>query len=450
MLPQAKSSCDASGRASRVIFSKEKSMSISYSPRITRRLTSALFIAQCLSSAALIANVQVNPIIGARLSGHVELAGVAGTLLLVGAALSAHLSGHFMQRFGRRLGLALGFLIGTAGMLVSGAGVVFGSFALFLLGVVLVGGARGAADQSRYAAADTQPPAQRARAISMIVFASTVGAIAGPWLASSKGNLLGNLTATPQAGTMWAGALLFGIAGILIFALLRPDPLEIARSIAEPATQRHEQALPARRLGEVLRLPAARLALAAMVMGQAVMVLIMSVTSLHMDSHHHGGDEISLVIMAHTIGMYGLSILTGAAIDRLGRRPAIAIGVGLLVAGGLLAPSSLMTAWLALALFLIGLGWNLCYVAGSTLLSDILASSERSTIQGSMELIVNLTSASCNLLSGVILANLGYSLLGVLGAAMALIPVLLLGWQVLRRSSLKPISQTSATPQSID
>src|SRR5262245_24589729 len=214
-------------------------MTVSYSPRITRRLTSTLFIVQCLSSAALIANIQVNPIVGARLSGHVELAGVAGTLVLIGAAISAHFSGRFMQRFGRRPGLALGFLIGTIGMLLSGAGVVFGSFMLFLLGVTLVGSARGATDQSRYAAADTQPPAQRARAISIIVFASTVGAIAGPWLASSKGNLLGNLTAAPQAGTMWAGALLFGIAGILIFTLLRPDPLEIGRSIAEPQTHSH-------------------------------------------------------------------------------------------------------------------------------------------------------------------------------------------------------------------
>ncbi len=427
-------------------------MTISYSPRTARRLTNILFIAQCLSSAALIANVQVNPIIGARLSGHVELAGVAGTLLLIGAAISAHLSGRFMQRFGRRLGLALGFLIGTIGMLISGTGVVLGSFTLFLLGVVLLGGARGAADQSRYAAADTQPPSQRARAISMIVFASTVGAVAGPWLASSKGNLLGNLTAAPQAGTMWVGALLFGIAGMLIFLLLRPDPLEIGRIIAEPQMRSHGPSLPARPLGEIMRLPAARLALAAMVIGQAVMVLVMSVTSLHMDSHHHGGDEISLVFMAHTIGMYGLSIVTGTAIDRLGRKLAIAIGVALLVAGGLIAPSSLITAWLALALFLIGLGWNLCYVAGSTLVSDILASSERSSIQGSIELVVNLTSASCSLLSGVILANLGYTLLGVLGAALALIPLGVLAWQGLRRpdGSLKDSRTPQATPTTFD
>lgn len=424
-------------------------MDSSYSPAIARRLTSVLFVAQCLSSAALIANIQVNSIVGAKLSGHVGFAGVAGTLLLVGAAISAHVSGRFMQRFGRRLGLSLGFLVGTVGMLVSGAGVVAGSFGTFLLGVLLLGAARGAADQSRYAAADAQPQHQRARAISMIVFAGTVGAIAGPWLASSKGNLLGALTSAPQSGPMWIGALLFAVAGILIFVLLRPDPLALGRMLARPSADAHDRELPARSLGQILRLPATRLALAAMIAGQAVMVLVMSVTSLHMDSHHHGGDEISLVFMAHTLGMYGLSLVNGAVIDRLGRRPAITIGVLLLVAGGLLAPVSLMTAWLALALFLIGLGWNLCYVAGSTLLSDILEPAERSSIQGSIELIINITSAACNLLSGLILAGLGYTILGWLGATLALMPLGVLIWQAFGRTSADGESATPLAPTMI-
>ncbi|MFN8505651.1 MFS transporter [Kouleothrix sp.] len=397
---------------------------------VARRLVAVLFFAQCLSSAALIANIQVNPIVGSRLGGSDSLAGVPGTLLLIGAAVSAHVSGRFMQRFGRRPGLALGFVVGTCGMLLSGAGVVLGSFGVFLVGVALMGAARGAADQSRYAAADTQPPEHRARAISTVVFAGTVGAIAGPWLASSRGNLLGGLTGVPQAGPMWAGALLFAIAGVLVFVLLRPDPL--AAGWAGQPHQPHAPAERGRTLGALLRLPAAQLALASMVVGQATMVLVMSVTSLHMDHNHHGGDEISLVFMAHTIGMYGLSIVNGGLIDRLGRRAAIAIGVGLLVAGGLLAPASLLAGWLTLALFLIGLGWNLCYVGGSTMLADMLAPAERGSLQGSVELIVNLTSASCNLLSGVILDHFGYTTLGVAGAALALVPLLLVGLHWLR------------------
>lgn len=395
-----------------------------------RRLVAVLFIAQCLSSAALIANIQMNPIIGAKLGGSPALAGVAGTLILLGAAVSAQVSGRFMQRYGRRLGLGLGFLVGACGMLLSGLGVVYGSFMVFLLGVTVVGAARGAADQSRYAAADTQPPERRGWAISMIVFASTVGAIAGPWLASSRGNLLGGLTNVPESGTMWAGVLLFALAGVLVFTLLRPDPQELGRAFDEP--REPGQTIAGRSLGAVLRLPAAQLALAAMVIGQATMVLVMSVTSLHMDHSHHGGDAISLVFMAHTIGMFGLSILTGRVIDRIGRRNAIMSGVALLVGGSLIAPVSLQTQWLALALFLVGLGWNLCYVGGSTLLSDILAPGERGSIQGSIELIVNVTSASCNLLSGVIFGAFGYTTLGLLGAALALVPLLVIGAQRLR------------------
>jgi len=168
------------------------------------------------------------------------------------------------------------------------------------------------------------------------------------------------------------------------------------------------------------------------------MVLVMSVTSLHMHNHNHGLDDVSLVIMAHTLGMYGLSVVYGTLIDRLGRKAAIGSGAALLIAGSLLAPASLMTQWLALALFLVGLGWNLCYIAGSSLLSDILAPSERGQVQGVNELVVNLASAASSLGSGVVLARYGYATLGVLGAALALVPLGVLAWQGTAHARLRP------------
>jgi MFS family permease len=177
------------------------------------------------------------------------------------------------------------------------------------------------------------------------------------------------------------------------------------------------------------------------------MVLVMSVTSLHMHHHNHGLDDISLVIMAHTLGMFGLSIVNGALIDRLGRKAAIGAGAVLLIAGSLLAPVSLMTAWLALALFLVGLGWNLCYIAGSSLLSDALAPAERPRVQGVNELVVNLASAVGSLGSGVILAYAGFTALGVIGAALALIPLAALAWQALSDHP-KPQSASDEHPSS--
>ena len=406
-------------------------MSIPYTPSAARRIVTTLFITQCLGSAALIANATVNAIVGATLSGRDDLAGLPGTLLLIGAAGAAPWAGRLMQRHGRRPGLALGFFVGMAGMIIGGGAIIIHSFALFLLGLLLIGAARGAVDQSRYAAADAQIPDRRARAISTVVFAGTVGAIAGPALVQPSGLVLGSLTFDPLAGPMWSGAILFGLAGLLIFAFLRPDPREIGRAldIAQPETQ-HPVGV-ARPLGEIMRQPAAWLALIAMVIGQAVMVLVMSVTSLHMHHHNHGLDDVSLVIMAHTLGMYGLSIVNGVLIDRMGHKAAIGAGATLLIAGSLLAPVSLMTAWLALALFLVGLGWNLCYIAGSSLLSDALAPVERSRVQGANELVVNVASAVSSLGSGVILAYAGFTALGVIGAALALIPLIALAWQAL-------------------
>jgi MFS family permease len=411
-------------------------MTTSYSTAAARRIIATLFIAQSLGAAALIANATVNPIVGTKLSGRDDLAGLPGTLLLLGAASAAHPAGRLMERLGRRWGLALGFGTGLAGMIIGGAAIVAQSFTLFLLGLLLIGAARGAVDQSRYAAADAQLPQRRAKAISTVVFAGTVGAIAGPALVVPSGALLGGLGVDPLAGPMWGGALLFALAGLLIGAFLRPDPRDIDRAIAAAHPQSHPCAGPARPLRAIIQLPVARLALAAMVTCQVVMVLIMTVTSLHMHHQHHGLDDVALVIMAHTLGMYGLSMLNGALIDRLGRKVAIMAGAGLLIAGSLLAPTSLLTVWLALALFLVGLGWNLCHIAGSSLLSDILAPSERAQTQGANELVVNLASATSSLSSGVILRYLGYGALGWIGAALALIPLLVLGWQGLARVRL--------------
>ncbi len=411
-------------------------MSITYSPSAARRIITTLFISQSLGSAALIANATVNPIAAVALSGRDGLAGLPGMLLLLGAASTAQPAGRAMERIGRRLGLAAGFFVGMVGMIVGGVAIVAHLFPLFLLGLLLIGAARGAVDQSRYAAADAQLPDRRAKAISTVVFAGTVGAIAGPALVAPSGNILGGFGVEPLAGPMWSGALLFALAGALLAVLLWPDPRDIGRALAAASPEARLAAVPARSLRQIMRLPEARLALAAMVVGQVVMVLIMSMTSLHMHSHNHGLDDIGVVMMAHTLGMFGLSMVNGALIDRLGRKAAIGAGAALLICGGLLAPMSLATWWLALALFLVGLGWNLCYIAGSSLLSDVLAPSERAQIQGSNELIVNLASAASSLGSGLIRAWFGYSALGMTGAALALLPLLVLGGQELSRLRL--------------
>jgi MFS family permease len=278
-------------------------------------------------------------------------------------------------------------------------------------------------------AADAHTPARRARAISIVVFAGTIGAILGPKLVGPSSNVLGSFGFSPLAGPMWSGVLLFALAGALIAALLRPDPRDIGRAIAAAHPDTQQSGRPARSAREIMHLPQAKLALAAIVTAQTVMVLIMGVTSLHMHHHDHSLDAVGMVLMAHTLGMFGLAIVVGPLTDRLGRGRMIALGAALLVAGSVLAPVSLATPWLAAALFLIGLGWNACYIAGSSLLADILAPAERGSVQGATELIVNGAAATSSLASGVILAQFGYGALSMLGAALALLPLALLVWQ---------------------
>jgi MFS family permease len=171
------------------------------------------------------------------------------------------------------------------------------------------------------------------------------------------------------------------------------------------------------------------MALVTLAGAQAAMVLVMSVTSLHLYHHHGGLADVSLVIILHTLGMFGLSMLSGALADRLGQRAVIGAGVLLLMLGSLLAPLSTATLWLAFALFIIGLGWNLCYIAGSSLLTASLEPIERSRIQGAAELAVNLSSATIGLSSGAIFAVFGYHTLARIGAALMLIPLALMCWQ---------------------
>ena len=402
--------------------------------KVGQRIASILFITQSLGSAALISNVTVNPIIGSKLGGSDILAGVPGTLLLIGAASAAYPAGILMQRLGRRPGLALGFFIGCIGMCIGGYAVVTHSFFIFLFGLLLIGGARGAVDQSRYAAADANLPEARARAISTVVFAGTVGAVAGPLLVAPLGNLVKGLFGFDVlAGPMIGGAVLFLVSGLLITTLLRPDPRDIGRIITD-ALKRDDDPPPAeaRPLNEITRQPGIQLAALSMLIGQAMMVLVMTVTSLHMNHNHHNLSDISLVIMAHTLGMYGLSFLTGTIADRYGRPTVVSIGALILLLGCILAPIWTDVLPLAIALFLVGLGWNMCYIGGSSLLADNLAPSERGRYQGGIELTINLCSAASSLGSGFIIAGLGFTTLCVIAGIITCAPLVLSTMQRMR------------------
>jgi MFS family permease len=181
--------------------------------------------------------------------------------------------------------------------------------------------------------------------------------------------------------------------------------------------------------------PLVRAALVSMGLAQAVMVMVMNITPVHMTHFNHGLADISFVISMHILGMYGLSIVTGWIGDRWGRAPTIVIGSLMLIAACVLAPTNPQTLPLAASLFLLGLGWNFCFVAGSALLTDRLAVNEQPRIQGSADLVVGMASVIGSLSSGELLASAGYGAANAIGIGVSLI-VLVVAVISLRRSAL--------------
>lgn len=386
---------------------------------VARRLIVVLFAGHSLALVGSVATATVDSITSVHVSGRPELSTVPTTLYLLAAALAAYPAGRVMDRYGRRVGLVSGYGLASLGGLASGGGIILRMFPLLLLGAALFGLGRAAIDQGRYAAADVVPAAARARAVSWIVLAGTLGAVLGPRMVVPTGAVAGRFGIDELAGPYFAAALLLLTGGTLIAVALRPDPRDFGRTIAGSEQAAMIAAGPGRSYRDVLRASSARLALAAMVGGLFVMIMVMVITPLHMRQHDHSLDSVSWVFVAHVLGMYAFSILTGRVTDALGRPTAIRMGAILLIAACATASAAQTVAALALALFLLGLGWNLCYVAGSSLLTDILRPAERARIQGSNDLLVGLTAAAGSLGAGQLFAWVGYPSMAWSGATIA-------------------------------
>ncbi|HET9911248.1 MAG TPA: MFS transporter [Anaerolineales bacterium] len=395
--------------------------------KLARKITWILFINQSLASAGFIAAATLNSIIGTKLGGSASFAGVPSAVYLLGAAFAASAWGYIMDRIGRRSGIVSGLVIGVIGNALVLFAIGISSFLLFLIGMVLMGIANAAVVLGRFAAAEVNPPEKRGAAISNVVLGGTFGAIVGPLLVGPMGNFIRTLGMDELAGAYLATLVLFALSSVVVFVGLRPDPRDLGKQVAaeypDPAlTTLTGEARP---ILEILRQPAALLAVSAMALGQVVMVAIMVITSLHMRNHQHNLGDISAVISSHTFGMYAFSVLSGRLSDKWGRGQVILIGASTLLLACVTAPLSPNVFPLAVALFLLGLGWNFCFVGGSALLADQLFPLERSRTQGTNDLLVGLASAVGSLGSGFVFAASNYTVIAIVAGVLALVPLLM-------------------------
>lgn len=396
--------------------------------RAGRKTTVILFLVGSLTSAGAIATATVLSILGEQLSGSAAWAGVPSAAIQLAAAPFAYVWGVAWDRIGRRNGLMAGLVLGLVGMLVSAMAIQTRSMGYFLLGLVGFGGSRAAMQLSRFIAAEVNPPLLRGRAISYVLLGGTAGALIGPLLVAPSGKWALAAGLPEMAGPFAVSVALFGAAGIITWLGLRPEPMAVSQEIAALFPEHENPAGSARNLRTLVRLPGVFAAMTAMVLAPLVMTMVMGITSLYMIEHGHGLGSISLVFSAHTLGMFAFSVLSGKLADRGGRGPVILAGSGMLIASLVLAPVSSAVVPLAVALFLLGLGWNLCFVGGSALLADHLIPKERSRTQGFNDLLIGLVSAIGSLGSGVIFASMGFVMVNVMGVVFVLVVLAVTVW----------------------
>ncbi len=408
---------------------------------IARKITAVLFLSQSLSSAGFIAAFTVNALVGIELSGRAAMAGVPGAVYVLGQALGAFIWSYGMESMGRRRGIGSGQIVGAAGSIIAVWAIIAHSFLFFLAGLVFVGIARSAVDLGRFAAAEVHLPDKRGRAISNVVLGSTVGAIFGPLLVGPMGHLAAAAGLAELAGSYLLSLGVLLVAASLIFSCLRPDPRDIGREIAAIHAGSSPWREP-RPLAQIIRQRKIIVAGATMIFAQMVMMVPMCITSVHMKTHQHSLTAISLVISAHAVGMYAFSVLSGRMADRLGRQSVIIMGSVLLVVSCLLGAPSIGFIPLVISLFLLGVGWNFAYVAGSALLADQLAPGERARTQGFNDFLLNLASAGSQVASGVIYAQGGFGVMCLAAGAMALVPLCAVLWLRVPRESAESSTAT--------
>ncbi len=403
--------------------------------RIAKKITWVLFLAQSLASAGFIAAATINPILGAKLASDRSLATLPTAAYLLSGALSASAWGYIMDRIGRRNAIASGLVIGVIGNALVLYAIQTSSFPWVMIGLMLMGITNSAIMLGRFAAAEVNLPDQRGRAISAVVLGGVIGTILARVLAVPVGEFAVSIGMDELAGAYITTLVLFAVASVLVFWGLRPDPRDVGRELAKQYPQSIPHGGVSRPIFQILRQPAAITAVTAMVLGQVVMVAIMVITSLHMEDHQHARSDIYSVISAHTFGMFAPSIFSGWLLDKIGRGRMILSGSFILLLACITAPLSPDVLPLGVALFLLGLGWNFCFVGGSTLLADQLSPLERSRTQGTNDLLVGLASAAISLSSGIIFNATSYTMMAVIAGALSLIP-LFMALSYMKRSAV--------------
>lgn len=388
-----------------------------------RRVTATMFATVAFGSTGVFATITVAPLIAVDLTRSAVLGGVPTAAVVAGSVLGAAGVSALMARCGRRAGLVAGYGFGAAGALTAVLAVIATAFPLFVLGVLLVGAANSAVMQSRYAVADVYPVGRRTAALSLVLWAGTIGAVAGPNAVDPAARLAAGAGLPALSGALAVAAAAFGICTVGCAMLLRPDP-----GAATAGARWRSTTAGANVHGVDWGSPVLAVALTAMIVGQFVLAAVQTMTPLHVSDTGVGLGAVGVIMSSHVLGMYALAPVAGWLSDRAGHLAVIVVGLVMLACAGVAAavvPVGSVVP-LAVALFLLGVGWSFGFVAASGLLTRGASFAERARAQGAVDTLVFIAAALASVGSGVLMAAGGFATLCLLGSALVVVPMVVI------------------------
>ncbi len=394
-----------------------------------KRTLLVVLLSQTLGGAGLAAGITVGALLAKDMLGLESLTGLPSALFTLGSALAAYLVGRITHKKGRRLGLSLGFFTGAVGALGVVAAAALHNVPLLFLALFIYGAGTATNLQARYTGADLASKHQRAKAVSIAMVATTLGAVAGPNLVTPMGKAAEIFNLPALSGPFMLAAAAYGAAGLVFYVLLKPDPLLVARMMEE-RKQRQET--------EIVEIPASvsgnRIGIvvgaSVLVLSHIVMVAIMTMTPVHMQHHGSTLSAVGMVIGLHIASMYLPSLVTGSLVDKIGRVKMVVASACTLAAAGVLAAAATdgSVAMLTTALMLLGLGWNFGLISGTAIIVDSTTLQNRAKIQGSIDVGVAIGGSAGSILSSVVVAYSSYAILGLIGMYLSLLLVPVLVW----------------------
>ncbi|MFU2016945.1 MFS transporter [Peribacillus butanolivorans] len=400
--------------------------------QLYRRTLLIVVISQIFGGAGLAAGVTVGALLAQDMLGTESMVGVPTALFTLGSAGTALIVGQLSQRFGRRSGLATGFLaggIGAVGVVIS---ALINSIPLLFVSLLIYGAGSATNLQARYAGTDLASSKQRATAISIAMVSTTLGAVAGPNLVNIMGELAWSFGVPSLAGPFILAAVAYILAGLVLLALLRPDPFIVAKAMAD--VQKTHNAVLSNKDSNAPTINKRGIVAGATVMTLTnfLMIAIMTMTPIHMGHHGHDLKEVGVVIGFHIAAMFLPSLVTGFLVDKIGRTAVVIASGATLLAACILASSGPADSMLVLntSLVLLGLGWNFGLISGTALIVDSTHPSTRAKTQGSVDVLIALSGAAGGALSGMVVAHYSYATLSFAGAILSLLLIPVVIWSL--------------------